>query len=391
LPYQATQGPAESPRSAYELIKAELLFYMGNYQDKHGKVPTDEELQIEACRIIYGADVLSAKGPSSASSWLRDLLLSSQQLARQAQLAPIRRQNESRVYHLKINGKDNIFEDDSMEAQLQEYVTARRLIGLTALDSELQVEACNIMGRIEESSANPSEHVANFLLRLVFRSTDWLARFRQRASLPRSEEMMDVNTRSKDPTTIDSTIHNYTRLEAELADFVKTKRQAGIVPSDADLQRQARMIIYEFDDAWNQTAADNADWLKSFKRRHLPDFNDDTTMDNTHVVPRACPPDCQVVGVVASNGNRFSPSHTAGSLTATGGIATPTSSIGSNGGGALAPIKMGAFFRDANCYRRLARELARYVASTMSPNNPSCHVPSDEELQHQARWILYDS
>ena len=48
------------------------------------------------------------------------------------------------------------------------------------------------------------------------------------------------------------------------------------------------------------------------------------------------------------------------------------------------------FLNYTNCYRRLARELSRWVVQTMSPNNPKQHVPSDKELQHQARWILYD-
>jgi hypothetical protein len=82
------------------------------------------------------------------------------------------------------------------------------------------------------------------------------------------------------------------------------------------------------------------------------------------------------------------------------------SPFGSSGGGATTtgmggattaqnpfppPVKTGPFFfNDANCYRRLARELGRYAAATMSPNNPNYHVPTDQELQHQARWILYD-
>lgn len=45
---------------------------------------------------------------------------------------------------------------------------------------------------------------------------------------------------------------------------------------------------------------------------------------------------------------------------------------------------------DANCYRRLGRELTRFVMSTMSTRNPKSHVPTDEELQHQARWIMFD-
>lgn len=366
LPYEATKPPPESPVTAYELLKGELLFYMWSFQETSDQAPTDEQLQLEACRIIYGADVLSSGDPSSAPCWLRDLLLSSESLARQAKLSPIRRQNESRVYVLKINGKDSIFEDDPMERQLHEFVKARVTLGLTALDSELQVEASNILGRAEESSSPASDAVASFLLRLVFRSTDWLAGFRQRASLPRSEDIMDVNLRSKDPTTIDSTIHNNSRLEAELSEFAKTKLSTGVVLSDADLQRQARLIIYEFDDGWNQTAADDPNWLNAFKRRHLQPSDADTAMNNS---PSAIEP-----------GGSTSPSPAL------------TSTAAGSSGSTVAPIKLPPFFlNDANCFNRLARELSRWVMATMSPMNPNCHVPADEELQYQARWILYDS
>ncbi|KAF5708559.1 homeobox 4 [Fusarium mundagurra] len=53
--------------------------------------------------------------------------------------------------------------------------------------------------------------------------------------------------------------------------------------------------------------------------------------------------------------------------------------------------KGGAFFlTDVNCYRRLNRELTRFVTSIMSLNNPNCHVPTDAEIQHQARCIIFD-
>ena len=277
-----------------------------------------------------------------------------------------------------------MFEDDPMERQLHEYVRARTILGLTALDSELQVEACNILSRADEASINVSDDVANFLLRLVLGSTDWLAGFRQRASLPRSEDIMDVNTRSKDPTTIDSTIHNYSRLEAELADFVKARASMGIIPSDTDLQRQARLIIYEFDDAWNQTAADSANWLDAFKRRHVHSSGSGTTEDHSPLTLEA-----------RGSYTLHRSSHTASLSTARTGTANaPTPATCSNaslaGGASLVELPL-FYLNDANCYHRLARELGRWVASTMSPNNPNCHIPSDEELQHQARWILYDS
>lgn len=49
-----------------------------------------------------------------------------------------------------------------------------------------------------------------------------------------------------------------------------------------------------------------------------------------------------------------------------------------------------AFLDDRNSYRRLVRELTRYVASSTSERNPSRYVPTDLDLQHQARWIMYD-
>ncbi|KAM0443732.1 hypothetical protein ACHAO4_010467 [Trichoderma viride] len=38
------------------------------------------------------------------------------------------------------------------------------------------------------------------------------------------------------------------------------------IPTDEEIQNQARWIIYDDDDPWNQTAADNAEWLARFKR-----------------------------------------------------------------------------------------------------------------------------
>ena len=261
------------------------------------------------------------------------------------------------------------------------------------MDPELQIEACNIIGRMEESSNTPSDEVANFLLRLIYGSTAWLANFRQRAHLPRSEDLGDINQRSKDPRTIDSTIHNYSRLETELAEYVRSQRATGVEPSDCSLRRQARIIIYEFDDGWNQTAADSDEWLAAFRNRHLQQGSP-ASQSLSSQSPLTLE-SVQKPSTVSSS--MTTPATTSTGLDtafATGGA----SSLLSNSLlAAAAPVptpsqvKTGPFFlNDANCYRRLARELTRFVNSTMSPNNPNFHVPSDLELQHQARWILYD-
>jgi len=398
-PYEATQAPPDTARNAYELVKSELLFYLTNELQEKGNAPTDQELQVEACRIVFGAEVLSR---SEKPSWLRDLLLSSDDLTMRARLAPIRSQADSRQSRLKINGKDNIFDEDVMEAELHEYVKARRLLGLTAMDQELQIEACNIIGRMEESSSHPSEEIANLMLRLIFNSSKWLAPFRNRALLPRSEDVEDEASRSKDPTTIDSTIHNYSRLESELADYVRTQRSLGIEPSDADLQRQARLIIYEIDDdGWNQTAADNAVWLNAFRQRHMSSDSSAAALASNQplTIEFVTNGPCGMLNrpSSASNDGPRLGSGSTGSFNSGSG-----SGQGSSSGSATATVACGFdnfkamkavgpyFFNDANCYRRLARELSRWCSATMSPNNPNCHIPTDEELQHQARWILYE-
>ncbi|KAI9710621.1 MAG: hypothetical protein M1812_007385 [Candelaria pacifica] len=56
------------------------------------------------------------------------------------------------------------------------------------------------------------------------------------------------------------------RLNDGLLAYAREQLENGKVPTDAELQRQGRLIIYSNDDMWNQTAADNPDWLSWFKR-----------------------------------------------------------------------------------------------------------------------------
>lgn len=382
FPYTASGAPAETPRSAYELIKLELAYFMVTYQEKTGSLPNDDEMRLEACRIIFASEVLSLQGISSKFSWLRDLLMASDDVARQAQFGPMRQGIENRLAILKINGKDNLFEQCPLELQLHEYVRTKILLGLTAMDDELQQEACCIIGRIEEATITPSDFIANWLVRLVTSSTSWLANFRQRAHLPRSEDISDFSSYNPNSNVIDSTIHNYSRLERSLGEYMDSQRAQGIEPTDDDLQRQARIVIYEFDDGWNQTAADNIEWLNAFKARHTKTPAVPSTgftcveskspayqaqLQQLEVLAQSQPvkgcPD--MAPAVVENFLDYGPSGQSG--------------------------KQGRFFdTDSNCYRRLARELGRFVSSTMSPNNPNRHVPTDAELQHQARWILFD-
>ncbi|PTB63932.1 hypothetical protein BBK36DRAFT_1125494 [Trichoderma citrinoviride] len=371
LPYNAGQSPPESPRNAYELIKLELAYFGSNFWDLHGRPPSDEDMMLEGCRIIFASELLSLQGIATQVSWLRDIIMSKDSIVKTARFGPLRGAAENRLQTLKINGKDNLFEECPMERQLHEYVKAKQLLGLTTMDDELQEEARKIVGRMEEVCTHPSEAVANWLLRLITSSTEWLAAFRRRAHLPRSEDVQHKSIRSKDPNSIDSTIHNYSRLETELVAFLKQQRSKGREPTDEELQRQARVTIYEFDDGWNQTVADNHEWLAAFRQRNPPEQTTSPALKGA-------------VATMSKSAEEAFPSHSSSTANPFSEFQARLDANGNH------HRSFQYFLNDANCYRRLEKELKRWVTSTMSKNNPNRHVPTDEELQYQARWILYD-
>ena len=370
--------PPESPRNAYELIKIELSHYASVHLQDTRRAMTDAELQHEACRIIFAAEARARGYVSSAPSWLRDLIMSSPQVSESARLSKMRSADENRFSQLQINGKTNIFDDCTLEQQLHEFVRAKDMLGRTTMDRELQEEACRIIGRQEEMSNNPVDDVANWLVRLICSSQEWLAPFRHRASLPRSEDM-DENLRSKDPVIIDSMIYNYSRLDVELAEYVKQQRSMGTEPTDADLQRQSRIIIYEFDDAWNQTAADNEQWLAAFRRRHVNNKPIASSFDS----PVLSSPVRGFEQALQQTPSAFASLHPNTMNSCPTQVSTKLQRSCYQQTGQFLTNHM-------NYHGWLETELSRWVKSLINPNNPNRHIPMDSEIQHKARWILYD-
>lgn len=383
FPFVANNSMPETPVHAYELLKTELVYWAQNYREQFSRAANDEELVHEACRIIFGAEVLSQRGLASAPSWLRDLLMGDEVIAQQARLSPIRSGADSHISVLKVNGKDNIFDSCPLEQKLLKYVNSRTLLGLTATDEELQLECCKVLGHFEETSSNPSELVGNLLVRLVKGSKVWLADFRRRARLPRSEEMIDPDRRPTDGKSLDSSIHNFYRLERELAQHVRSQRALGIEPDGADLQRTARIIIYGNDDGWNQTAADSPEWLSAFRDR-LREAGSREVLQLSDPLNHLFDPDAEIIALqnsLAANGSTSVSPAAAKSIDRSSSTLSPT----------CQSVRSVPFFiHDINCYKRLEKELGRWVVSVMSPHNPSRHVPTDAELQHQARWICFD-
>ena len=57
-------------------------------------------------------------------------------------------------------------------------------------------------------------------------------------------------------------------LTRHLSRFARQQMLSGIIPTDEMFQRESRRLLYQdADDNWNQTVADNPNWLKEFRRR----------------------------------------------------------------------------------------------------------------------------
>ncbi|KAK7748862.1 hypothetical protein SLS53_000886 [Cytospora paraplurivora] len=222
-------------------------------RDAAAPTPSDEDLQYEACRIIYASEVSSRGVLASRASWLRDLLMSSDEIRRRAQLSPIRGAKENCLGQLKINGKDNIFEDCPLEKHL---------------------------GIIFE----PSDHV-----------------------LQHSDRMPPPKSNSP-PTALEPLILGLDAVRKTPSPLYPALRNNGDITA-SPLNGSGTNTV---NPAVAQSSAE-----ATLKRHHL-------------------------------------------------------------------------FLNGSGNYRHIVRELARYVASCMSPNNPARHTPTDEEIRHQARWILYD-
>lgn len=61
-------------------------------------------------------------------------------------------------------------------------------------------------------------------------------------------------------------------LTVRLGKFANDMAAKGTVLTDDMLQTHARKVLYGSDDSWNQTAADNPEWLDLFKKAHGLDF-----------------------------------------------------------------------------------------------------------------------
>ncbi|RAR10705.1 homeobox protein 4 [Stemphylium lycopersici] len=313
IPMKGSDPSWGTPPNAYELLKIEIEFFIQRYFDKHGHLPDNDAIQLEACRIIFAAETTSViHTPGSEIlhkvSWLRDLVMSAPELTEHARFQPMRSSHESRHFPLRINAKDHPFEHCPMEAQLRDFVTEQTMAGRVIDDTQLHNEACQIVRRMEQETSTPSDVFANWIVKGIYSGTDWLSNFKQRAGIVGVFNMASISS-VKIPET-----------------------WSGV--------------------SWPQLpqpkAPTSALGTSPSKQTHdfftpLPSFSEDFST-------------------------------------------TPIATMQPDTYGRLRTLLPD----DTNFYRAFDSDMRRWAASTLSPKNPNCHIPSDEEIQHQARWIMYD-
>ncbi|KAH7007593.1 hypothetical protein EDB80DRAFT_893853 [Ilyonectria destructans] len=299
-PFTPQSGAPHSPTNAFELIQLELDYFFANHKEANNCIPSNAAMQYEACCIVFGAEAFRRHSDSPAQSWLRDLIMSSEEITKEARFRPMKSAAKSRLTMLKIYGKEDIFENDQLESQLRQHVDMLQLLNFEVGDDELQHEAYKLANQMPNSSAV----FIKLLSDLIYSSTHWLVPFRLRARLEPAKVLLHT-TSNKDSTAP--------------------------CPLTTDIDLGTELL----------------------------------SQDNSIAVGQQ------------PNSSTFQP--------------TPTRfSTGESGQNVGIGAKKVVLINDNNLYRTLTRELYRFVASAMSPLNPNSHIPTDEELQFQARWIMYD-
>ncbi|WAO91729.1 C2H2-type domain-containing protein [Fusarium falciforme] len=82
-----------------------------------------------------------------------------------------------------------------------------------------------------------------------------------------SDEVSPGVADSTPPNRDETSAHSYRQIERLLLKFVSDEIAQGRVPSDRQLQRKMSEMMYGPDNAWDQTWADNPQWLDMFRRK----------------------------------------------------------------------------------------------------------------------------
>ncbi|TDZ41026.1 Homeobox protein HD-2 [Colletotrichum trifolii] len=406
FPYQASGTPPESPRNAVELLTLELNHFLRLFYDREGTMPSNREIRLEACRIIFASEVSSEErddvggggGGARHESWVRDLVTSQSDVTQDARFGPIRSVAESMMSNLQIKGKNSLFEGDVCERQLRAFVEVRRLAPAGAekiTDRELQSEAYRIVARLgADCGVSPADFVVNWMVNLIGASSAWLDGFRKRSRLPANQDLTQPDSSPAMAQAPSPAVDSGGMLDSQadegflsfLNEAINDELQTCDGNKPGGMRNQPDL---DGTQPWFSPTADGFSLPPIDDAVVVPTFPDS--------LPPPSPTELAAVAAEPLDQTMDLNTHPDASLLepALTNLLLPAAPDPAKPAAPDPPMwsklnRNYAFFNDANFHRWLTLELRRWVAATMSPNNPSRHVPTDEELQHQARFIVYE-
>ncbi|KAI9150762.1 Homeobox protein 4 [Paramyrothecium foliicola] len=395
LPFSPLKGSVETPVNPYELLGVEIEYYIQDYLDKEDRLPSDLELRYEACSVIFAADVFSCMPVSLAPSWLRDVIMSSDEIASRARLRPITH-HKTCVSQLTINGKGNIFEHCAMELELRAFLTMHRAAGHSLSDHEVRQEALNIVTRTHALLTNDFKRFMNFIGRMIWDSDRWVSLVRERAerlqidqvnngqreaipgnSVSASAGLPEPNKlflpgafigegyfKGSDELPGPALIHN-----VDVGNFVN--------PADLEVSGEVPNPLETSMSALHNAA--NKDWVSS----DIWASTGSSPMFSSITPPIVPSPNSSLL----ATGQASAQTSTSPPLLAASSTVGTHETFHDTYRHTTGWSKQKYFHNSPNSYWALFKDLTRYVQRTMSHHNPDRHVPTDEELKYQARWI----
>lgn len=340
LPYIATRGCPQARRTLYDLVKMGLVDFINDLAAS-GKVPTDEDLLRQSRQICYAIDNATDDNRYSGATWFRDLLF------HEVKDHKFREVGSSSLDTMYSPGKQH-----PEERKLKDFVNSCKQLGIVPTESQLQMNALRILADLECTSSFRCNAALSWFKFLITSSNKWLRDFRLRTQLLYCPDMPeDVQGRGSDfPAAID-----------------RIQRSSLLSLVDYAVQQDSNYHITE-PVQWSTSTENTSDTLHwdigSFTSAPKQLMGANLSLQRS---PAAF--DCQALPLYPK---------AAQNMQNTGYSSSKSANFQTYS------------FSDANCYRRLTHELGRFVSSCISDSNPARHWPSDEEIQRQARWIIFD-
>ncbi|GKT57945.1 homeobox and C2H2 transcription factor [Colletotrichum tofieldiae] len=187
-------------------------------------------------------------------------------------------------------------------------------------------------------------------------------------------------------------------LEEQLLSYVDISKMTEPQISDEELQKEACNIVERMEASSPNPSVTFANFLKSLingsdhwlaafrQRANLPTSRPSSALQFGTKSQELLESNSAILKIDAKESSRSNPDQTQPSSSQNATAFGPGSGI--KVANAVAPSTF--FVNEDNCYRKLVRELTRFVTITTSPRNPNRRIPTDAELQHQARWISFE-